>query len=168
MKKKHMRGNSPSLFMSSGIIVIFLGCLFNISALAQNSGNGVVSVDDQYKAYMEKFPASPLVKMYKHNSGMNNSAQAMRYAAILEKPEFFGTYSQSDLAHMRSELNNLLTVIESIDASVQKGETYEKASAMYARQIDTKQALDAMTRGEQREINTLELQAIPTITVPKQ
>lgn len=163
------------MFNTSGIksvglkmFMLLFSCMLSFTTYAQNPTAAVSTGADPSQSYISKNSASALVKMYQHNPQIGQSYQAMRYAVILENPRNFGDFTQDDLQNMRNELKNLMVAIDNIDGMVQKGESYEKASAMYSRQIDTKQALDAKTRGDHQQIKTLELQAVPTISVPKQ
>lgn len=149
------------------MMFLLLSCMVYQQASAQNS-KAIASDTDLYQVYMEKHAATPLVRAYKHNQEIGQSYQAMRYAVILENPRSFGDYTQEDLENMRNELKNLMVGIDNIDAMVQKGESYEKAAAMNARQMSSKKAMDEQTRGSQISNDNSAAPAAPSLMAPKQ
>lgn len=132
-------------FMKALLMMVF--SLFSLAVSAQNPAVSATAVTPG-KTSNEKATNANLAEFVKNNPSDAPASQALRYAMILDNPAAYPEFTQTDLDRMTQEQKSLMTRFNFIDQKLKDGESYEKASAIYQREMDKKAAMDKATNPE--------------------
>ncbi len=104
-----------------------------------------------------------LAEFVKNNPTDGASAQALKYAMILNDPASFSEFSQNDLERMKSEQKELMNRFEFIQNKIKDCQSYDKAAAIYQREHDRKALMDKATNPNRVATPSNEQNAVPVL-----
>jgi hypothetical protein len=141
MKKEQ---NPDPLFSKSRLLKALLMITFSLycfavsaqekSATAITPGSGAVASSN-----------SKIAEYAKANPQDLDAQRAMKNAMILDNPAAFPEFKQADLDRISKEQTQLLDRVNFMEQQLNNGTSYDKASAMYEREMKRKLELDKAT-----------------------
>jgi len=133
--------------IKSGLMKVLIVMAFSFYCFAVSAQNAAVTATPVTtgKAPASDAANSNVAEFAKNHPNDGQAQAAYKYSLILENPSAFPEFNQQDLARIKSEQEGLLLRINFIDQQMKSGTDYEKAAALYQRELDRKAALDKAT-----------------------
>ncbi len=142
MKKEQ---NPDPLFSKSSLLKAFLMITFSLYCFAVSAQERSATAITPATTVSESSSNSRLAEYAKANPNDMQAQRAMKYAMILENPAAYPEFKQSELDRISQEQTALVARINYMDQQVKSGVSYDKANAMYERELNTKIEMDKAT-----------------------
>ena len=139
MKKEQ---NPDPLFSKPSLLKAFLMITFSLYCFAVSAQERSATAIAPGTSVSESTTNSRIAEYAKANPNDLQAQRAMKNAMILENPAAFPEFKQADLDRMKQEQNMLVDRVNYIDQLVKNGTSYDKANAMYERELNKKIEMD--------------------------
>ena len=142
MKKTAVAEQHALLHAFRKIPVIICCWLLSHGAIAQSAFQESRQPVDPVASYLEKNKNTTLVQHYYQFPGVGNLARLVKIAIILEGPDNFPEFSQTDIARMQQEFKSGINQVENMGMQMKNGMSAEHAKHAYESNYRTSPSSD--------------------------